>query len=412
MKRATWHLRAGGIVLAWGVAVVVVSLLAVVHPIPPWLLIHLLLLGAVSNAILIWSSHFAAALLRLPDPGTRWAEAARLGLFNVGALTVVAAMLTTFWPGVVVGGVAASVAVGWHAVVLLSRMRRALPSRFGVTVRYYVAAAALLPVGITVGVILAPDNLHEGAHARLALAHVTVNLLGWMGLTVTGTLVTLWPTMLHTQVANGTERAARRALGVLVAGILVVSGGALVGSRPTAAAGVVVDLAGFAIVGRSLVEEARRRSPTTYATWSVLAGCIWLVGSVGALGVILVTSTDWAQAADRADRLGAPLLVGFAAQVLLGAMTYLIPVVLGGGPSITRATAAVLETAAAARVVVTNVGLLASTLPQPRACRSLVAVLVLSAMASFLILLSRALRTAHSTGRERATTPQAETALP
>ena len=412
MRRSTWHLRVGGIVVAWLGAVIVASMVALVRPISPWLLIHLLLLGAVSNAVLVWSTHFAAALLRLPDPGTRRAEATRLGLFNAGALTIVAGMLTDLWSAVLAGGVLASVAVGWHAIVLLTRLRRALPSRFGVTVRYYVAAAALLPVGITLGVIMAPGHLDEQAHARLALAHVTVNVLGWLGLTVIGTLVTLWPTMLHTQVANGSERAARRALAVLVIGIVATSAGALIGSRLAATAGIVVYLAGFTIVGRSLVEEFRHRSPTTFATWSVFAGCIWLVGSGTVLGAILVTSTDWQQAADRADRLAAPLLVGFAAQVLIGALSYLIPIVLGGGPSTTRATTAVLETAGTARVIVTNVGLLASTLPQPGFGRSLEAILVLCAMASFLVLVSRAARAARATRSETVATPQAGTALP
>jgi hypothetical protein len=36
-----------------------------------------------------------------------------------------------------------------------------------------------------------PDEWHE----RVLVAHVAVNVLGWMGITVLGTLVTLWPTM-------------------------------------------------------------------------------------------------------------------------------------------------------------------------------------------------------------------------
>jgi nitrite reductase (NO-forming) len=411
VTRSTWHVRAGAVVAAWLVALVLVSLLALVRPVTPWLLVHLLLLGAASNAILIWSAHFAAALLRLPEPSTRRAEAARLAVFNIGALTVVLGMLTGFWAAVLAGGVLASCAVGWHAMVLLTRMRRALPSRFGVTVRYYVAAGALLPVGVTLGVLMARGELDEAVHARLALAHVTVNLLGWMGLTVIGTLVTLWPTMLHTQVANGAERAARRALPVLAAGILTVSAGALTGSRATATAGIVGYLAGLTIVGCSLLEETRRRPPTTYAARSVLAGCIWLVGSVTALGVIIVTATDWAQAAEAADRLAAPLLVGFAAQVLVGAMSYLIPVVLGGGPSATRATTAVLETAGTVRATVLNVGLLVGTLPQPQICRRLWALVVLSAMASFLVLVTRAVRLEHALRTVGATPPQAGTAL-
>ncbi len=42
-----------------------------------------------------------------------------------------------------------------------------------------------------------------------------VNLLGWIGLTVLGTLVTLWPTMLRTQMADNAESASEHALPVL-----------------------------------------------------------------------------------------------------------------------------------------------------------------------------------------------------
>lgn len=54
-SRSSWHLRAGSVVVAWLVAVLVI---AHVHPFVPgsrWLLVHLLVLGAASNAILIWS---------------------------------------------------------------------------------------------------------------------------------------------------------------------------------------------------------------------------------------------------------------------------------------------------------------------------------------------------------------------
>ncbi|MFJ6955804.1 hypothetical protein ACISRB_30750, partial [Micromonospora aurantiaca] len=65
--------------------------LAFVHPFLPawrWTAIHLLLLGAVSNAVVVWSAHFAAAVLRAPAPDRRRAEAARLAALNVGVLAV------------------------------------------------------------------------------------------------------------------------------------------------------------------------------------------------------------------------------------------------------------------------------------------------------------------------------------
>ena len=91
----------------------------------------------------------------------------------------------------------------WHrALATAGYIGLSLPSRFGATVRYYITAAALLPVGATLGTILA-RGLADPLHGQVRLAHASVNVLGWMGLTVLGTLVTLWPTMLRTRIAPG-----------------------------------------------------------------------------------------------------------------------------------------------------------------------------------------------------------------
>ena len=213
--RSAWHIGVGAIGASWLLCAVVVALRGMLTSVDPWLPVHLLLLGAVSNAILVWSTYFTEALLRQPRAGRRLVEAVRLGTFNVGAVAVVLGMTVDAVALVVVGADLVIVAVGWHALVLLLRIRRSLPSRFGATVRYYVVASTLLLLGICLGVVLALHDLDDDAHARVALAHVALNVLGWMGLTVLGTLVTLWPTMLHTQIVDGAERASRRALPVL-----------------------------------------------------------------------------------------------------------------------------------------------------------------------------------------------------
>ena len=59
-----------------------------------------------------------------------------------------------------------------------------------------------LPLGATFGAILAHDGLNASWHGRLLLAHETVNILGFVGLTVVGTLMTLWPTMLSACLAS------------------------------------------------------------------------------------------------------------------------------------------------------------------------------------------------------------------
>ena len=388
--RSAWHIGVGAVGASWLLTAVVVTLLGMLTPVDPWLPVHLLLLGAVSNAILVWSTYFTEALLRQPRAGRRLAEAVRLGAFNLGAVAVVLGMSVEVHALVVLGASLAIVAVGWHAVVLLRRIRRSLPSRFGATVHYYVAGSTLLLLGICLGVVLATYDLDDDTHARIALAHVTLNVLGWLGLTVLGTLVTLWPTMLHTQVVDGAERASRRALPVLVSAIVATAALALVGNQVLTALGLSCYLAGLVVAGRPLVEEAIHRRPSTYATWSVCVGVTWYAVTLVVLTAVVAVAPGWSAAAEVADRLAAPLLVGFGAQVLLGALSYLVPVVLGGGPAMSRRTIAILDTGARARLAVINVGVLAVVVPLPAVLREVLSVSALAALASFLPLVLRA----------------------
>jgi len=142
MSRSSWHLRTGALVVAWLVALLVVGLGHPFIPAARWLLVHLLVLGAASTAILIWSWHFTAALLRLPDGAGRRGQVLRLVVFTGGAVAAVTGTVTGRWEVLLVGGVAVAVVAVWHAVALLRHLRRALPSRFGITVRYYVAPAS------------------------------------------------------------------------------------------------------------------------------------------------------------------------------------------------------------------------------------------------------------------------------
>ena len=78
------------------------------------------------------------------------------------------------------------------AVYLRKRVRQALPSQFGVTIRFYIVAALLLPPrGTAFGGIC---RLSGALHSQFLLAHEAVDD-GFVGITAVGTLVTFWPTM-------------------------------------------------------------------------------------------------------------------------------------------------------------------------------------------------------------------------
>ena len=385
--RTRWHLGANAPVAAWLVALLAVAVFRPFIAESPWLLVHLLLLGAVTNAIFVWSSHFADALLRRrATPGSRRWQATRITALNAGVLTVVAGMVGSAWILTLAGSVVVGAAVAAHGITLAQQSRAALPSRFGATVRYYVYASLALQVGAGLGAALARDPA-EPWHGRLVVAHLTLNLLGWIGLTVLGTLVTLWPTMLRTRIAEGAERVARQALAILAGSVVIAASGALAGMQWLAATGVAAYLGGVLWAARPLAKVARARRPSAYATWSVMAAMLWLMGVLLALVVVLVISPTWLQVTDRLGLLVVPLAAGFAAQVLLGAMSFLVPVVLGGGPTILRGTQARTDRGSALRAVLINAGLVVCVLPVPSQVRLLVGALVLGAFAAFLPLL-------------------------
>ncbi|GED09136.1 multicopper oxidase domain-containing protein [Cellulosimicrobium cellulans] len=380
------------LVLAWFVAEAV---LVVVHRFVPeavWLMVHVLMLGAVSTAILVWSQHFADTMLRRQAPGGRPLHVARLAAHTVGALLVVAGLLTDVWSLVVAGGVLVGAGAVTHATVLVLQGRGALPSRFGGLVRYYVVAAACLPVGVTLGVVMARGGAGTEPYGRLYVAHVTLNVLGWVGLTVLGTLVLLWPTVLRTRIEPDADVAARRALPVLTIGILLVVAACAVGWRPLVAAGAAVVLGGVVLVGRHLAAQGRaaQRGAWGFAAWSLAASVAWFAGSVAAFGARVATAPSWAAAQDAIGGLLLPFVVGFAAQVLLGALTYLVPVVLGGGPARRRRTEAVVGAGGAYRVLVANGGLALYLLPLPSWVRVGLSLVVFATFLAFLVLALRA----------------------
>ena len=402
--RGFWPLRDLPVVF-WLTALVVATLIHPIVPAPRWLMIHLLLLGAVTHAILVWSKHFADALLHsAPRAGDRHEQSMRLLALNVGVLGVVTGVLADLWPVTVVGATIVSAAVVWHGVALVLQMRRALPARFAATVRYYVAAACFLPVGVFLGTTVA-RGLSDPWHERLVLAHAAVNLLGWMGLTIVGTLVTLWPTMLRTKIAEGSERSAQRALPILVLSIVVVASAALAGLQVLAALGILGYLAGLGFVAKPFVTAARGKTPSSYPTWSLLAGLVWLVGCLTTLAIGVGTAASWDLVGDRLGWITPFLAAGFGAQVLLGALSYLVPMALGGGPGPVRAANTAMDKGGAFRIVMVNAGLLVCVLPVPSVVRVLASTLVLGGLASFIPLMFLAIRASRRARQPSAPTP-------
>ena len=391
-RRGFWPMRDIPTVL-W---LVLTVLSTVVHrwvPMPTWLMLHLLLLGAVTHAILVWSQYFSFALLRsAATTDDRRRQNIRLILANIGTAIIVTGVLTAIWPITLVGVASLITAVVWHGISLYRRMRTSMPGRFGRTIRYYITSAALLTIGALLGAWLARG---DGA-PNLVLAHALINVLGWIGLTVAGTVVTLWPTILRTRADEHAATGAARALPVLAGGVVVAATGAAVEQLAVVALGLAAYLAGLVIIGISLFRAARSKPPHSFAALSVGAALLWWAGTVAMVagGAVMFAITGEGFAA--LDMLFAQvvpfLAAGFAAQVLLGALSYLIPVVLGGGPTPVRAGTAGFDAAGILRVTVANAALVVCALPVSSLLRVVASMMYLVAMASYLVIMPRAMR--------------------
>src|SRR5699024_10451762 len=88
----------------------------------------------------------------------------------------------------------------------------------------------------------------------------------FVGVTVTGTLLTLWPTVLRTRMElAAARRAARGLLGMLLS-VLGATAGALLGSTPLGCVCLLACLGSFAWAAVVLVRVAIRSSPRS--CWS------------------------------------------------------------------------------------------------------------------------------------------------
>ena len=357
----------------WMIAALVCAVIVLARPVTLpaawWTTLHLVTLGVLTNGILQWSWYFARGILRLPPNDKRGArDATRRSIaFNVVLVGLIAAMWTQWVPGVIAAAALIGAIVAWHGWALAMASRTALGSRFRIIIRYYVAAAALFVIGCAVAGVLtvatigtnAPSWIAD-AHDNWALTHGLVMVAGWVGLSIAGTIVTLGPTVLRTKMEDDAATLAVRALpwlagAVVVAAISVLSGWVL-------GAGLALGVYGCALlvgIAVPLVRTVVRRGPREYPAWSMAAGVTWGGVGVVAFAVVIARAPDAAHA--QAAVVDWIPVVGAAsvAQIFVGALGYLLPVVVGGGPTPVRTGIATIETLGVARLTMRNAALIA-----------------------------------------------------
>lgn len=360
---------------------------------PQWLALHLLVLGAATNAVFVYSRHFAQALLHVKPAPERPAYI-RLALLNVGVVAVLCGMSEgVTWPAVA-GAATVVGAVVAHVGSLVAMARAAtLSGRLRVVVWFYVAGGIALAVGGSLGGLLASGTVSSQRWEQaVRLAHAHLNVLGWLGLVIVGTQFMLWPAVLRTKMAEDTPIVARRVLRATVGGLGVAVAGLLLTAVSSAGhwlavLGMFGYTAGVACSWIPAIREARVKPPRSAAAVTLLLGNAWLIAALLVDVVGLVRGA--AEADDLLGRLLVPALgIGSVAQILIGALMFLLPVTLGGGPVGNRRMTSVLGYAWIPRNVLGNAGVLMLMLPVPASARPVAWVMVLAEFASFPVLVA------------------------
>ncbi|MEV1145258.1 hypothetical protein AB0I76_16460, partial [Micromonospora sp. NPDC049799] len=143
-----------------------------------------------------------------------------------------------------------------------------------------------------------------------------------------------------------------------------------------------------------LLDVVTVEPPNAFAGWSLAAASVWLLAALGTDAATLLSADGPATAADRFDAVLLPLLVGFVAQVLVGALSHLLPMVLGGGPEPVRRRTALLERHGPQRVATANAALVVFVLPTPPFVRITTSLLILVVLVQVLVPAARVLLTA------------------
>ena len=341
----------------WMIIAVAMALVTLVvknrMPQPLWTMIHLVTLGVLSNGIFQWSWFFARSLARLSadDPRARRHNTIRILIFNACFLLLFVSMWLGWMVGTMIAATGIAAVAAWHGAEMLSVLRERLASRFVIVVRYYVCSASFFVLAALlasfVSATMFSPSIPEALVAmrdRLTLAHALSGVAGWVGLTIGGTAITLGPTILRTRMSPDAVRGGVRVLLPWCLSLLLAIAGALLGVMPLVGAGILA-VGTCAIVGivYPYAKVLRNKGPREYSAWSFLLGLLWISVGVCALGVASLFVSTPSQL--RALTLMWLPIIGIAgfAQLFQGALSYLMPVVIGGGPSVVRIGIAIID---------------------------------------------------------------------
>ncbi|MGH2806564.1 MAG: hypothetical protein ACRDKT_04740 [Actinomycetota bacterium] len=338
----------------WATAAVVIVPFLGVTAVGWWLPVHLAMLGAASQAIVGGQLMFSTTLALARGPA-RSHTLLQLALLNTGAVLVVGGRLWSAPPLLATGASIFLVVICWVAWQVLAVWRTAANRRFAVTSTFYLLAALSIVIGGSIGAALGIGAFDDPAsYLAHRSVHMAFNILGWAGMTIVGTAVTLLPTIMHVRAPK--LGAVRPIPWLMFGGLLVLSTGATFDMYALGGIGMLLyaaGLASFATYLRTIVTTPRRRQVPT-AALHLIAALAWC--AVTTIGVVVTFASNEVSATRHILVVGGA--AGFVFQALLGAWSFLLPSTRPPDPDRRRRELVAMEIGGRTQVVTYNLGLI------------------------------------------------------
>lgn len=295
-----------------------------------WLTLHLAFVGGVSQLVLGAAQFFVGAFLATGPP-PRALVGGQLACWNAGTVLIAVGVSQRIEPAAVLGTALLLAALALFATALRALERRSLQSAPWAA-RWYLACAGFLALGMVGGALLAVGP--PTAVGDLLSAHIVLNVAGWFGTAIVGTLHTFYPSLTQTRLAH--PRLQPATFAAWTGGVAAVALGALLQSAAVAVAGwasvaVAVALLGANLLGSTRAAPQRLRVPARL----IAAGQALLAAGVAvALASAVADGRALPWGAER-DALALLLLAGWLGLTVAGSLAHLIAVltrIRGGWP--------------------------------------------------------------------------------
>jgi nitrite reductase (NO-forming) len=315
-----------------------------------WLALHLAFVGGVSQLVLGASQFFAGAFLAT-DPPPRALVRGQLLAWNAGAIALAVSIpehaATATW--IAAGTLLAGLAL-W-GIAIATMQRRSL-RRAPWATRWYLAAAAFLGFGVVAGSLMARGV--PWAHGDLLSAHISLNLAGWFGASIIGTLHTFYPSLTQTELRH--PRLQDAAFVAWTGGVASLALGYGWNVELLAQAGWVALCVG-ALALLVNVAACRRAAPVPLSLAARVVGAgqpFLLAGLLVATVAALDDGPAHALAGSTRSAVGTLLVAGWIGLTVSGSLLHLLAVVLrvrGGFAAALPAPSPALDVAVAAMAV-------------------------------------------------------------